>query len=174
MNIRPELLAEAWHLAAERHKTSYLLHLGWVWTEMAVALEHEPDPDGELSLLCAILHDTMEDTNTSWEELAQRFGERVANGVDALSKRDDHPDPMGDSLARIRQQPKAVWKVKLADRVTNLAPPPKRWTREKCARYLAEAQRIAEALGEASPALLSRLQRRMERYPEYWPEASAE
>jgi (p)ppGpp synthase/HD superfamily hydrolase len=56
---------------------------------------------------------------------------------------------MADSLRRIRVQPHDVWAVKLADRITNLAPPPAFWTAAKIAGYRAEAIMIADALGEA-------------------------
>jgi (p)ppGpp synthase/HD superfamily hydrolase len=57
--------------------------------------------------------------------------------------------------------------VKLADRITNLAPPPSSWTREKCARYRDEAILIADALGAASPALDARLRARIASYATY-------
>jgi (p)ppGpp synthase/HD superfamily hydrolase len=140
MSIDPLKLAAAWRFSAQHHETVYLRHLGTVSMEMGVALELEPAPDAELSMMCAVLQDTIEDTRVTREDLAERFGESVAAGVGALSKRSRHPDAMADSLARIRRQPKAVWKVKLANRVANLAPPPPHWNREKCAAYLAQSQ----------------------------------
>jgi len=80
------------------------------------------------------LHDTIEDTQVSYENLCEQFGTAVANGVRALSKDENLPtkhDQMMDSLARIRQQGVEIWMVKLADRVTNLYAPPFYWTQEK-------------------------------------------
>ena len=71
---------------------------------------------------------------------------------------------MTDSLRRIRACPGAVWIVKLADRITNLGPPPRSWTAEKCRAYRDEARAIADALGEASPVLDARLRGRIEAY----------
>ena len=168
MQVDPTKLAKAWRFAAAHHETPYLRHLGLVAMELGVALELEPAADAELSMLCAILHDVLEDTHASREQLAAEFGEAVAAGVAALSKR-KATDPMGDSLARIREQPQAVWKVKLADRTANLYPPPRHWSRDKCARYLDEAHRILDALGEASPVLAERFREQMDRYPDFWP-----
>jgi (p)ppGpp synthase/HD superfamily hydrolase len=71
---------------------------------------------------------------------------------------------MADSLRRIRLQPKAVWMVKLADRITNLQPPPAYWTKEKAARYRDEAVQIHAALKDADEALAARLMARIEAY----------
>ena len=46
---------------------------------------------------------------------------------------------MADSLARIKQQPKEVWLVKLADRSANLGKPPHYWSAEKILAYRQEA-----------------------------------
>ena len=74
---------------------------------------------------------------------------------------------MRDSLARIRQEPREVWMVKLADRISNLMPPPAHWTKQKCAAYQEEARLILETLGEASPLLARRLGEKIEAYTQY-------
>jgi len=57
----------------------------------------------------------------------------VAIAVSSLSKNENLPREMQmqDSLDRILQLPKEVWAVKLADRITNLQPPPAYWDAEK-------------------------------------------
>ena len=144
----------------------YLLHLTQVMSEVAAALQLEPADDGELSLLCAVLHDCVEDTEVTVEEVASRFGDAVAAGVAALSKDPSLPkaERMADSLRRIRDEPMAVWKVKLADRITNLQRPPAHWSRDKATRYRHEAQQILDALGDASPRLAHRLRTRIDAY----------
>jgi (p)ppGpp synthase/HD superfamily hydrolase len=90
----------------------------------------------------------------------------VAAGVAALSKRKGlaKADAMRDSLARIRERPHAVWLVKLADRITNLQPPPKHWTAEKIANYRVEAELILRELGPASSYLGKRLAEKIASY----------
>ena len=155
----------------------YLLHLSQLMSEVLTALAVEPAEDGELSVLCAVLHDCVEDVGVTVEEVTTRFGEAVGAGVAALTKSKDKEkfpektDQMADSLRRIRLQPQAVWKVKLADRITNLQPPPAHWSRAKAERYRAEAVGILEALGEASPVLSGRLRERIERYGALLPAA---
>lgn len=186
MPFSPERYVEALHVAARRHagqrvtgtELPYLVHVVSVAAETIAALEADGAPGGEpdLAVACALLHDTLEDTaddagakEALHAELAARFGAAVADGVRALSKDPGLPKDqrMTDSLRRIRLQPREVWMVKLADRLTNLAPPPAGWSRAKRVAYRAEAQVIADTLGEASPTLRARLQARIERYGAY-------
>jgi len=57
---------------------------------------------------------------------------------------------MPDSLRRIQTQPPEVWVVKMADRITNLQPPPVSWSRDKIAAYRAQAGVILRELAPAS------------------------
>lgn len=54
--------------------------------------------------------------------------------------------------------------VKLADRITNLQPPPADWTPEKIKHYRAEALEIHSALKDTSLVLASRLIDKIECY----------
>jgi (p)ppGpp synthase/HD superfamily hydrolase len=142
----------------------YLVHVTSVAAEVIAAIARDPVGDADLAVCCALLHDTIEDTGTTHDELAGEFGSAVAAGVLALTKDKSQPDAMADSLRRIRAQPREIWIVKLADRVTNLATPPRQWTREKCRAYRAEGLAIAAALGSACPALDARLHARADAY----------
>jgi len=148
----------------------YLTHLTMVSMEVMAALAAEDGLDGNLAIQCALLHDVLEDTVLECERLKDTFGEAVVGGVQALTKNDSLPknDKMADSLARIRQQPREVWMVKLADRITNLQPPPKHWTLEKMQSYQQEARQIYEALHEGSPTLAARLKQKIEEYNRYY------
>jgi (p)ppGpp synthase/HD superfamily hydrolase len=144
----------------------YLLHVTLVAMEVIAALRAEPGHDEDLAVQCALLHDTIEDTSVTLEELAGAFGRPVAEGVLALSKDEALPkdEQMPDSLRRIREQPREVWLVKLADRIVNMQPPPKHWEPDKVAAYKQEARSILAALGEASPLLAARLGEKIEAY----------
>jgi len=144
----------------------YMLHLGMVSMEVMAALAVESGRDGTLAVSCALLHDVLEDTPTLPELLEKEFGTAVLQGVRALSKNPDVPKPdrMADSLRRIREQPPEIAMVKLADRITNLQPPPAHWTPEKRGAYREEARHILAALGSASSFLETRLRRKIETY----------
>jgi (p)ppGpp synthase/HD superfamily hydrolase len=146
----------------------YIVHVVSVAAEVIASVPSH-GIDADLAVTCALLHDTIEDTAATYDEVAAKFGTAIADGVRALSKDDALPkdERMADSLRRIREQPHAVWAVKLADRITNLAPPPRHWTREKCRAYRDEAIVIADALGPASPVLEARIRARIEAYSAY-------
>lgn len=170
-----EAYLRAFNFAAERHlgqkvpgtEYAYLHHLSLVAMETLAAIAEEPVDDPNLSVLCSLLHDILEDTETTYEEVESRFGRAVADGVRALTKNPDLPKAaqMPDSLRRLLEQPREVQLVKLADRTTNLQPPPSYWTPEKVARYKAEAEVILKTLGPASRPLRERLAHKIATYP---------
>jgi (p)ppGpp synthase/HD superfamily hydrolase len=148
----------------------YVVHVASVAAEVIAALPATPLADPELAVMCALLHDTIEDTETTHAHVAAAFGAKVADGVQALSKNGALPkgEQMADSLRRIKLQSYEVWVVKLADRIVNLATPPDYWTREKRVSYRDEAIVIADALGAASAALDARIREKVKAYAAYF------
>ena len=145
----------------------YVVHLSCVCMEVIGALRAEPGRDEDLAVTVALLHDVVEDTATTLGQIETEFGTRVAAGVSALTKDATlgKPAAMKDSLARILLQPPEIAMVKLADRITNLAPPPPHWSAAKMAAYREEGQLILDTLGAASRALSARLVERLRAYP---------
>lgn len=138
----------------------YVMHVTLVCMEVMAALRQELGHDEDLAIQCALLHDTIEDTSATYDDVRSAFGERVADGVLALTKDATLPksQQMPDSLRRIRQQPHEVWMVKLADRTINLTPPfPPYWTSERLAAYRTEAQSMYEILKDSNAFLATRL-----------------
>ena len=167
---------KAWNYASTAHKGQllpgsnipYINHIGLVAMEGIAAISHDKtirNPD--LLVQCALLHDVIEDTEKSYDDVLTQFGSDVADGVLALSKNlnlSGKTEQMNDSLKRIKQQPKEVWMVKLSDRITNLQPPPAHWAIEKISAYRAEALLILEHLESANPFLATRLQTKIMAY----------
>ena len=147
----------------------YIVHLSLVSMEILAALAEDfRKLDGELAIQCALLHDTIEDAGISYYEIRDIFGRKVADGVNALSKRDmfaTKKEKMIDSLTRIKTQPIEVWMVKLADRITNLLPPPDYWEEEKIETYKEESKLIYTELKDANEFLAARLFMKIEGYP---------
>ena len=173
----PDLYREALRFAAEAHTGQrvpgtdlpYLLHVANVAGEAAAALWHAHDRtlDADLLVACALLHDTIEDTTVTFYDLQAAFGEKVARGVQALSKNPALPDKearMLDSLDRIREQPTEIAMVKLADRIVNMQPPPSHWSPEKCRDYRREARLILAKLRGNNEYLESRLEGKISEY----------
>lgn len=175
----PDLLQKAWKLAALHHEGQryttpdkdvtlpYLTHLGAVLIEVNYVISQEPGLDARLVRLCAILHDSLEDTNLTEESIGRQFGDDVLAGVKALTKDETLPTKraqMEDSLARILAQPREIAVVKLCDRINNLAPPPHHWSHDKRMAYRAEAELILDQLGPASPVAAARLRKKIVAY----------
>ena len=126
----PDVYIKAYRYAAVAHWNSdtqqlvpgtdipYLMHFSMVAMEVIAALGEEPGLDGDLAVQCALLHDTIEDTDTTYDQLVDIFGLAVADGVQALtkdksvgadlSKQQCKERQMTDSLERVRQQPREV------------------------------------------------------------------
>ncbi len=165
---------KAYKFAARAHRWQlvpgtaipYIMHLSFVSMEILAATAAGEVPDADLAVQCALLHDVLEDTLVRYDQVQATFGQAVASGVMALTvnKRLPRPEQMPECLGRIRQQPQEIWMVKLADRITNLQPPPKHWSKSKVREYHREAQVIYEALKEASPFLADRLSRKIQEY----------
>ena len=179
-----DLYIKTYRFAATAHigqlvpgtKLPYIMHISFVAMEVIAAIQMHSDLDCNLLVQCALLHDTLEDTVTSYDQLVDKFGNSVAEGVDALTKypsigagisNKEHRKKlqMADSLKRILEQPREIWMVKMADRITNLQPPPGHWTPDKIKRYREEAVEIYEALKEGSQYLSDRLKEKINGYP---------
>jgi (p)ppGpp synthase/HD superfamily hydrolase len=177
--IDPESLHRAMRFAARAHegqvmrggRIPYMVHAALVAMEVMIALSGDEGKgaDAHLAVVCAILHDVMEDSGTGYENIALEFGASVADGVLALPKNSvlATKDRMADSSSRIETPPREIWMVKLADRIVNLAPPPPDWRKEKIQQYGEEALMILERLGAASVSLSSRLREKIDEYAKY-------
>src|SRR5579864_1558656 len=83
-----ELIRRAFEMAAEAHKTMrrksgepYILH------PLAVAkICVEEIGLGVRSTICALLHDTVEDTDVTLEDIQLEFGSEIAKIIDGLTK----------------------------------------------------------------------------------------
>jgi (p)ppGpp synthase/HD superfamily hydrolase len=114
-----EALDDAVAFAVERHGEQrrsagepYVEHLLEA-LEALVDGVGERDPD---TLRAAVLHDVVEDTPTTLDEVRERFGERVAELVGWVTKSGDR----AAYLAGLRGAPEAAITVKLADRLSNV------------------------------------------------------
>jgi len=169
-----DLFIKAMRFAGQAHgnqkipgtELPYVVHLTNVCMEVMTAICTGNAENPNLPVQCALLHDVIEDAGISFDELKNIFGEDVADGVLALTKNNklDKDLRMADSIERIKLQPKEIWMVKLADRITNLQPPPSHWNIEKILNYRNEAVYILEHLGSASKILEERLRKKIETY----------
>jgi guanosine-3',5'-bis(diphosphate) 3'-pyrophosphohydrolase len=157
-----QLVSEAAELAARRHSGQqrkshedepYINHLAEVASLLAAATD-----DAEL-VAAGWLHDTIEDTDTSRNELAERFGAHVASLVEEVT--DDMT--LAKSERRRQQVIDAPKKspgaklIKIADKISNIRariyfePDPEQ--QEELADYLAWAEQVVKSCRGINPRL---------------------
>ncbi len=123
------LIRIAFQMAAEAHKTMrrksgepYILH------PLAVArICAEEIGLGVRSTICALLHDTVEDTDISLEDVEREFGNEIARIVDGLTKISNVIDVNASQQAEnfkkilltLTDDPRVIL-IKLADRLHNM------------------------------------------------------
>jgi (p)ppGpp synthase/HD superfamily hydrolase len=123
-NVRPLLEAIAFAARAHQGKlrkdkaTPYVSHV----FRVCLVLRHVFAIDDCRALMAAALHDTVEDTDTDFDNLREEFGEDVAGWVAALSKdkrlpEEEREQAYAEALARAPWQVKAC---KLADVYDNV------------------------------------------------------
>ena len=177
-NWNQDKYIKAWNYASKIHNGQllpssdipYINHIGLVAMEAMSAIANGNVDNPDLLIQCALLHDSIEDTPSTYEDILSTFGVDVADGVLALSKNKNlqsKQEQMDDSLNRIMKQPKEIWMVKLSDRITNLQPPPEKWDKTKINNYREEAKQILGKLADANNFLSNRLQSKITNYKQY-------
>jgi guanosine-3',5'-bis(diphosphate) 3'-pyrophosphohydrolase len=150
--------------AAQRHRdqrrkdkqaTPYINHP----IELAELLVNEGGISDTRVLVAAILHDTVEDTETTLDELESLFGAVIAGIVREVT--DDKSLPKSErkrlqieNAGRISDQARLV---KLADKICNLrdmlAKPPADWPVQRVREYFDWAKAVIDRLRGVSPEL---------------------
>ena len=140
-------LADAYGFAADRHVGQrrkgeagepVVNHLAEVADLVARATA---GADAEL-VVAAVLHDTVEDTDTTFEDLAARFGRRVADLVAEVT--DDKTLPLAErkrlQVEHAAHASHGAKVIKIADKTSNLRAmaesPPRDWSVARRAAYL--------------------------------------
>ncbi|ANI90678.1 RelA/SpoT family protein [Arachidicoccus ginsenosidimutans] len=124
-----ELVRHAFEMSAEAHKTMrrksgepYIFH------PIAVAMICVEEIGlGVRSTICALLHDTVEDTDITIEDVAREFGNEIAKIVDGLTKiatvvdasTSQQAENFKKILLTLTDDPRVIL-IKLADRLHNM------------------------------------------------------
>ena len=150
------LLSRAADFAARRHIAQrrkgdaaepYINHL----TEVAALLAEATDGADPVLVMGGLLHDTLEDTETTYEELAGMFGAEVASLVaevtdDKSLRKEERKRLQIDKTPGKSRRAKLL---KLADKASNLrslvSSPPKGWTEERLRDYVVWAEAVARS-----------------------------
>ncbi len=157
-------ILEALQFAAQKHRdqrrkdleaSPYINHpialANVLWGEGRV---HDP-----VVIEAALLHDTIEDTETTAQELRERFGRKVAAIVcevtdDKSLAKADRKRLQVEHAPHLSREAKLV---KLADKISNLrdmaASPPKTWPKSRVREYFDWSKRVVDALRGVHPRL---------------------
>lgn len=110
-------------------------------------------------LIAAILHDTIEDTETTREEIAEKFGEKVAKMV--LELTDDKSLPKAERKQKqIEHAPhlsQGAKQIKLGDKISNIRDvvenPPDGWSDKRRREYVEWGEKVIDGLRGANAEL---------------------
>ena len=149
------LILKAAHFAAQKHReqrrkdeyaSPYIIHP----ISVALAIAQIGDVDDPEILAAALLHDTIEDTDTTSEELEEQFGEQVCKYV--LEVSDDKSLPKAERKKRQIEHAKTLSKgaalIKLGDKISNVTDvldnPPVGWDINRRKQYLDWAEKVID------------------------------
>lgn len=122
--IFTDKLKEAIYFASEKHKDQKRKILGYPYIShplsvMYIVSNYTKDED---ILISAILHDTVEDTETNLDDIENKFGEKIRNIVDILTEDKsilDKKTRKEKQLERFCNASQEVLLIKLADIINN-------------------------------------------------------
>jgi GTP diphosphokinase / guanosine-3',5'-bis(diphosphate) 3'-diphosphatase len=151
------LVLKALHFAADKHRfqrrkdqhaSPYINHP----IDLANLLTNEAHITDTVLLAAAILHDTVEDTETTFEELDEAFGPEVTAIVAEVT--DDTSLPKAErKRLQIEHAPNVSFRaqqLKFADKICNLRDiarsPPAEWTLERRRDYFEWAKRVVDGM----------------------------
>lgn len=127
---------------------------------LANILSNEGGVSDPVIIVAALLHDTIEDTETTQAELEGVFGVEVTRVVmevtdDKSLSKADRKRLQIEHAGHISERAKLV---KLADKIANIrdvaASPPAEWSLDRRREYFDWAKKVVDGLGDISPTLL--------------------
>ncbi len=146
------LVEQAREFAATKHhgrtrrysKEPYLTHL-----DRVVAILQEHGFDHPVMLAAAFLHDTIEKTPTTYQELINKFGPEVTELVFWMTDVEEGKEQEKNLLScwRLARAPIAAKLIKLADVLDNI-PHVMSYDRKKGEKFREEKRQVVEAMGE--------------------------
>lgn len=110
----------------KQSKEPYFIHC----TAVALYILSEPDVEKDF-VIAALLHDTVEDTDVTLDDIKELFGPTVETIVQGLTKLPDkykkewgidryYQEGFFGLILKAAQSQQFIWKIKLADRLNNL------------------------------------------------------
>lgn len=136
--VREDIIDKAEMFAQEKHKDQlddsgkpYFNHCAQV-ADIVSLVTNDPD-----IIAAAYLHDTLEDTKTTYEELVQEFSEKVANLVREVTH-EGTKDNVGYYFPNLKTKDGIL--IKFADRLSNLSRMEGVWDIARQEHYLGKSK----------------------------------
>jgi len=129
---------------------------------VAAILEEVGGIDNQEQLIAAVLHDTLEDTDTTEKELEEHFGLHVRALIEAMSDDKSLPKQLRKDLQveHVPHVPEDVAVLKLADKIANcedlLVSAPVEWSQGRIYEYFSWAKKVLANLPYVNKALYER------------------
>jgi len=157
-------IARALDFAARRHAGQrrkglkaepYVNHL----TEVALLLAEATDGSDPALVMAGLLHDTIEDTDTTRDELVETFGEEVATLVTEVTddKSLTREERKRRQVETASHKPTRARMLKIADKIANLRSladsPPLGWSPRRKREYVAWAREVVAGCGPTNKTL---------------------
>jgi GTP diphosphokinase / guanosine-3',5'-bis(diphosphate) 3'-diphosphatase len=110
-------------------------------------------------VVAALLHDVVEDTDTTSEQIRERFGDLVADLVaevtdDKTLKKKERKELQVEHAPVLSPGAKLI---KIADKISNVreiaSDPPKKWRVGRQRKYFDWAERVVNAMGSVDPEI---------------------
>lgn len=142
-------------IANEARDFALKVHAGQLYGEVPyvdhldyVAYYAELFSGDDLLVAAAYLHDVLEDTGTTYEELLNKFGEDIANLVQAVTspRAQTRREKVAAALPQIRAAGERAVFLKLCDRIANVTASEEDGPPEKFLMYKSEQKAFEEAL----------------------------
>jgi guanosine-3',5'-bis(diphosphate) 3'-pyrophosphohydrolase len=148
----------ATHRRKNKNKNAYIEH------PIRVATILSRHTNASLRVLqAALLHDTIEDTNTTYEEIFNTFGHTVAHYVQEVTDDKSLEKSVRKELqvAHAKTISSGAKLIKFADKIANMEDLlikggdgiPENWNAQDIQRYVWHAKRVIDNLKEISPSL---------------------
>lgn len=174
--MNTDLIKKAYYFAREKHKgqkrdngDEYIVHPIRV---AKIVITFKDTHDIDVLIASSLLHDTLEDTYTSYKELVDNFGEVIASIVEELTTAGYVPKLEGKEMylsKKMQNMTNYALVIKLADRLDNVSDL-NTTTEEKKNRVIAQTQYIVNYLKinrELTPTqqkLIKEIEKKLEEY----------
>ncbi|MFA6554746.1 MAG: HD domain-containing protein [Candidatus Paceibacterota bacterium] len=165
--INKNIISRAQEFARNAHEPIFAITIAGVKRPQIMHIQEVADlvwasGGSDEEITAAWLHDSVEDTQTSLNDIEKHFGKMVMSIVHGLTDLDEFknlplPERKRRQAERVRSESDSVRRVKIADQTSNVrflaTDPTNSMTFDECGQYIQGAKLIADECKGISPLL---------------------